>query len=149
MGDADGTYDFRDAVPLVQSVLSGVDLAMGSRLKGHIETGAMPFLHRYLGTPVLTLLIRILYRIRVSDCNCGLRAFSKIAYERLNLKSTGMEFASEMLCVAGLHKLRISDIPVSLSKDVRMRKPHLHTWRDGWRHLKLIVRIFCCHGVKQ
>ena len=142
MGDADTTYDFREAKVLVESVERGADLAMGSRLRGTIDAGAMPPLHRYLGTPVLSLLIRILYRLPISDCNCGMRAFSRQAYDRMQLQSGGMEFASEMLCRAGKLKLVVTENPISLHKDPRDRQPHLRTWRDGWRHLKLILRMF-------
>lgn len=142
MGDADTTYDFREAKVLVESVERGADLAMGSRLRGTIDAGAMPPLHRYLGTPVLSLLIRILYRLPISDCNCGMRAFSRLAYDRMQLQSGGMEFASEMLCRAGKLKLVVTENPISLHKDPRDRQPHLRTWRDGWRHLKLILRMF-------
>lgn len=140
MGDADATYDFREAEPLVASVLNKkCDLAMGSRLRGKIEKGAMPFLHRYLGTPVLTFLIRIFFGIKISDCNCGMRAFSKEAFEKMHLVSGGMEFASEMLIKSAIVGLRVSETPISLYKDIRNREPHLHTWRDGWRHLRFIL----------
>lgn len=139
MGDADGTYDFREARVLVDLVRNGADLAMGSRLRGKIEKGAMPFLHRYLGTPVLTLLIRILFLVNISDCNCGMRAFSKAAYARMGIRSGGMEFASEMICRAARAKMKVAEHPISLARDIRNRQPHLHTWRDGWRHLKLIL----------
>ncbi|MGI6495196.1 MAG: glycosyltransferase family 2 protein [Kiritimatiellia bacterium] len=140
MGDADATYDFREAAPLVESIARGeCDLAMGSRLRGKIEKGAMPFLHRYLGTPVLTFLIRVFFGLPITDCNCGLRAFSKDAFEKMNLVSGGMEFASEMLIKAAKAKLRVTETPVSLAKDIRDREPHLNTWRDGWRHLRFIL----------
>lgn len=146
MGDADATYDFREAKALVDRVLGGVDLAMGSRLRGNIEQGAMPFLHRYLGTPVLTMIIRVLFRMRITDCNCGMRAISKKAFESLHCKCGGMEFASEMICRAGLCRLTVSEDPISLYADRRNREPHLHTWRDGWRHLKLILGVFITRG---
>lgn len=140
MGDADATYDFREAKPLVESVDSGAcDLAMGSRLRGNIERGAMPFLHRYLGTPVLTFLIRLFFGLRITDCNCGMRAFSRKAFDRMHLVSGGMEFASEMLIKASLVGLRVTETPISLARDTRDRVPHLHTWRDGWRHLRFIL----------
>ena len=139
MGDADATYDFREAKPLVEAVERGRDLAMGSRLRGNIEKGAMPFLHRHLGTPVLTALIRLFFGLRISDCNCGLRAFSKEAFEKLHMVSGGMEFASEMLIKAAFVGLRVEETPVSLARDMRNRHPHLHTWRDGWRHLRFIL----------
>lgn len=145
MGDADATYIFREAAPLVESVARGeCDLAMGSRLHGDIEKGAMPFLHRWLGTPVLSWLIRLFFGLPISDCNCGMRAFSKEAFERMHLVCGGMEFASEMLVKAALAGLRVKEWPVSLKKDMRNRTPHLHTWRDGWRHLRFLL-LFAPH----
>ena len=144
MGDADATYDFREAKTLVEAVANGADLAMGSRLRGHIEKGAMPFLHRYLGTPVLTALIRFFFHAPISDCNCGMRAFSKTAFQKMDLSSGGMEFASEMVIKAAIAGLRIVEFPISLAKDKRDRAPHLHTWRDGWRHLRFIL-LFAPH----
>lgn len=146
MGDADATYDFREALDLVRAVQTGVDLAMGSRLRGDIKPGAMPPLHRYLGTPVLTALIRLFFGLRISDCNCGMRAFSKAAFEKMGLVSGGMEFASEMLIKAALCNLKVVEFPCSLHVDTRNRKPHLNTWRDGWRHLRFIL-LFAPHIV--
>ena len=142
MGDADSTYDFREAKVLVESVENGADLAMGSRLKGDIEDGAMPFLHRYFGTPALSFVIRLLFRIPISDCNCGMRAFTRKAYERMKLKSGGMEFASEMLCRAATEKMTVTENPISLRRDPRERDPHIRTWRDGFRHLVLILKLY-------
>lgn len=140
MGDADGTYDFREIIPFIKKLREGnVELVMGSRLRGNIEKGAMPLLHRFLGTPVLTFLIRFFYKVNITDCNCGMRAFTKDAFNRMNLVSGGMEFASEMLIKAGLLKMKVEEIPCSLYKDTRNRPPHLNTWRDGWRHLKFIL----------
>ena len=145
MGDADATYDFREAAPLVEAVACGeCDLAMGSRLRGNIEKGAMPFLHRWLGTPVLSWLIRLFFGLPISDCNCGMRAFSKESSERMNLVCGGMECASEMLVKASVAGLRVKEWPVSLLKDTRNRQPHLHTWRDGWRHLRFLL-LFAPH----
>ncbi len=144
MGDADATYDFREAKQLVEAVDAGADLAMGSRLRGNIEEGAMPYLHRHLGTPVLTWLIRRFFGLSITDCNCGMRAFSKKAFERMDLISGGMEFASEMLIKAALCGMKVVEYPISLLKDTRDRAPHLHTWRDGWRHLRFIL-IFAPH----
>jgi len=146
MGDADATYDFREALEMVRAVQQGADLAMGSRLRGNIEPGAMPTLHRYLGTPVLTWLIRLFFGLRITDCNCGMRAFSKQAFEKMGLVSGGMEFASEMLIKAALCNLKVVEIPCSLRVDTRDRKPHLNTWRDGWRHLRFIL-LFAPHIV--
>ena len=147
MGDADATYDFREAAPLVKAVASGsCDLAMGSRLRGRIEKGAMPFLHRHLGTPVLSWLIRRFFGLRITDCNCGMRAFSRAAFDRMHLVCGGMEFASEMLVKAAFADLRVREFPVSLRRDTRDRTPHLHTWRDGWRHLRFLL-LFAPHVV--
>ena len=148
MGDADATYDFREAAPLVEAVASGsCDLAMGSRLRGRIEKGAMPFLHRWLGTPVLSWLIRRFFGLRITDCNCGMRAFSRDAFERMHLVCGGMEFASEMLVKASFANLRVREFPISLHRDLRTdRVPHLHTWRDGWRHLRFLL-LFAPHVV--
>lgn len=148
MGDADATYDFREAAPLVEAVASGqCDLAMGSRLRGRIEKGAMPFLHRWLGTPVLSWLIRRFFGLSISDCNCGMRAFSRDAFKQMRLVCGGMEFASEMLVKAAVAGLRVREFPVSLRRDLRTdRIPHLHTWRDGWRHLRFLL-LFAPHAV--
>ncbi len=146
MGDADATYNFAEAKPLVDAVAGGCDLAMGSRLRGKIERGAMPFLHRYLGTPVLTWMIRLFFRIKITDCNCGMRAFSKAAFEKMNLVCGGMEFASEMLVKAAINDLNVEEYPISLAKDTRNRKPHLNTWRDGWRHMRFIL-LFAPHVI--
>ena len=140
MGDADGTYNFRESVLFIEKLREGnIDLVMGSRITGNIEKGAMPYLHRYLGTPVLTYLIRRFFKIKISDCNCGMRAFTKEAFESMNLVSGGMEFASEMLIKAGILKMNVCEIPCSLYRDTRGRPPHLRTWHDGWRHLKYIM----------
>ncbi len=146
MGDADATYDFREAAVLVQALRDGADLAMGSRLRGRIETGAMPWLHRHLGTPVLTALIRGFFGLRITDCNCGLRAFTREAFDRMELVSGGMEFASEMLIKAARAGLVVREHPVSLLRDTRGRPPHLKAWRDGWRHLRFIL-LFAPHVV--
>ncbi|HBA84291.1 MAG TPA: dolichol-P-glucose synthetase [Verrucomicrobia bacterium] len=146
MGDADATYDFREAVPFVEELRKGADLVVGSRLRGRIEKGAMPFLHRYLGTPVLTTLINLFFGTKLSDCNGGLRAFTRSAYERMKIVSGGMEFASEMLIKSALAGLKIVEIPCSLLRDTRDKPPHLKTWRDGWRHLRFIL-LFAPHIV--
>ncbi len=148
MGDADATYDFREAVPFLKDLENGADLVMGSRLRGNIEPGAMPFLHRYLGTPVLSRLIKGFFRLDITDCNCGMRAFTKTAFERLALVSGGMEFASEMIIKCGLYRMKVTERPCSLLKDTRNRPPHLRTWRDGWRHLRFIL-LFAPHIVFQ
>ncbi len=140
MGDADATYDFRESVEFIKVLAADkADMVIGSRLKGNIEPGAMPFLHRYLGTPVLSFLIRQFFNLPISDCNCGMRAFTKEAFNKMSLISGGMEFASEMLIKAGVLGLRVKEINCSLAVDKRDRAPHLKTWRDGWRHLKFIL----------
>jgi len=144
IGDADTTYNFCEAVPFLEELKKGADLVLGSRLSGHIAPGAMPFLHRYLGTPVLTFLINLFFGTRISDVNCGLRAFTREAFEKLHIASGGMEFSSEMIVKAGIYRLKIVELPCSLHADPRNRKPHLRTWRDGWRHLRLIL-LFAPH----
>lgn len=139
MGDADDSYNFEEIDGFIDRLRDGYDLVMGTRLKGHIQEGAMPFLHRYLGTPVLTFLLNLFFGTKISDCNCGMRGITKKAFESLQLESAGMEFASEMIIKAGIHKLKICEIPITLYKDKRGRKPHLNTWRDGWRHLKFML----------
>jgi glycosyltransferase involved in cell wall biosynthesis len=139
MADADDSYDLSNVTPFVEKLREGYDLVMGNRFKGEIATGAMPFLHRYLGTPVLTMLSRIFFRTPCGDVNCGMRGFRKEAVERLSLRSPGMEFASEMLVKSALFGLRIAEIPTSLARDGRSTPPHLRTWRDGWRHLRFML----------
>lgn len=139
MGDADDSYDFREAAGMVRKLQEGYDLCMGSRLRGRIMPGAMPLLHRYLGTPVLTFIVRLLFRSPFSDVNCGMRAFTKTAFLQMQMESTGMEFASEMLVKALILNLKTTEIPITLYKDGRDRRPHLKTWSDGWRHLKYIL----------
>jgi len=139
MGDADDSYDFGEIPAFVAKLEEGYDLVMGSRFRGRIEPGAMPFLHRWLGNPVLSFLGRLFFRVPISDFHCGIRAFRKEAIERIGLKTTGMEFASEMVVKAALFGLRIAEIPVTLRKDGRSRPPHLRTWRDGWRHLRFLL----------
>ena len=139
VGDADDTYDFREAAPMVQALLAGSDLCMGTRLKGDIRPGAMPWKNRYIGTPALTMILNLIFHTRITDVNCGLRALTKDAFERMQLQATGMEFASEMLVKAAVLNLHIAELPVTLHKDRRGRSPHLQPWRDGWRHLKFIL----------
>jgi glycosyltransferase involved in cell wall biosynthesis len=138
-GDADDTYDFMEIDRFVRALKDGNDFVMGTRLKGTIEDNAMPELHRYFGTPILTFLINHFFKTRISDCNCGLRGFSKEAFAKMDVHSTGMEFASEMIIKAGLLKLKMTEVPVTLRVDMRGRLPHLRTWQDGWRHLRFII----------
>ena len=139
MGDADGSYDFKDIPKFIEPLKEGADFVMGSRIKGTIHPGAMPFLNRYLGTPVLTFLINLFFKSKISDVNCGLRALTKQAFNRLNLKAGGMELASEMVIKACLAGLKIVEVATSLSPDNRDRAPHLRPFRDGWRHLRFIL----------
>ena len=139
MGDADLSYDFGAVPEFVRALESGADLVMGSRFAGRIEDGAMPPLHRWLGNPVLSGLGRLFFRTDVSDFHCGLRGFRREALESLDLRTTGMEYASEMVVKAALFGLVIGEIPVTLRRDGRSRPPHLRTWRDGWRHLRFLL----------
>lgn len=139
MGDADDSYDFSDLDGMFGALRDGNDLVMGNRFRGGIAKGAMPLLHRYLGNPVLSFLGRLFYRTPIGDFHCGLRGFSRDAMRGLNLSTPGMEFASEMVVKSSLHKLRITEVPVTLSPDGRSRPPHLRTWRDGWRHLRFLL----------
>jgi len=139
MGDADGTYNFEDARPFLERLQDGADLVIGNRFQGTIESGAMPFLHRWLGNPVLSGLGRLLFAISVGDFHCGLRGLNRQQILSLGLSCSGMEFASEMLIKASLRDLRIEEVPTSLRLDHPNRTPHLRTWRDGWRHLKFML----------
>jgi hypothetical protein len=139
MGDADLSYDFGAVPDFVKALENGADLVMGSRFRGAIEEGAMPPLHRWLGNPVLSGLGRLFFRTSVSDFHCGLRGFRRAALERLDLRTTGMEYASEMVVKAALFGLTIAEVPVTLRRDGRSRPPHLRTWRDGWRHLRFLL----------
>ena len=139
MGDADDSYDFTNLGPFLDKLRAGYDLVMGNRFKGGIEPNAMPFLHRYLGNPVLTGIGRLFFHSPCGDFHCGLRGFSKAAIQSLDLRTTGMEFASETVVKASLHKLRITEVPTTLSVDGRSRPPHLRSWRDGWRHLRFLL----------
>jgi glycosyltransferase involved in cell wall biosynthesis len=139
MGDADDSYDFTAIGPLIARLREGYDLVMGNRFAGGIETGAMVWSHRWVGNPVLTRLSRLFFHTPVGDMHCGLRAFRKDAIDRLRLRATGMEFASEMVIKASLRRMKIAEVPVTLSPDGRSRPPHLRTWRDGWRHLRFML----------
>ncbi len=139
MGDADDSYDFSDIKLFVERLREGFDLVMGNRFKGGIEPGAMPFIHRYLGNPVLSLIGRIFFSSPCRDFHCGLRGFNRASILDLDLRTTGMEFASEMVVKATLHKIKITEVPTKLYPDGRSRAPHLRTWRDGWRHLRFLL----------
>ncbi|MCZ2126307.1 MAG: glycosyltransferase family 2 protein [Anaerolineales bacterium] len=139
MGDADDSYDFTALQPFVEALQNGADLVMGNRFKGGIKTGAMPFLHRYLGNPVLSGVARLFFKSDIGDFHCGLRGFRKSAILALDLQTTGMEFASEMVVKASMRGLNIVEVPTILYPDGRSRPPHLRTWSDGWRHLKFLL----------
>lgn len=140
MGDSDRSYDFSALLPFVQKLRGGYDLVMGNRFRGGIAPGAMPFLHRYFGNPFLTAVGRLFFSCReAGDFYCGLRGFKKAAVQRLNLQSSGMEFALEMVIKATMHGLRITEVPTTLSPDGRDRAPHLRTYHDAWRSLRLYL----------
>ena len=139
MGDADDSYDLTSLGPFVDALLAGADLVMGNRFTGGIRPGAMPFLHRYLGNPLLSWLARLFFRSPVGDFHCGLRGFRRQSILSLNLQTTGMEFASEMIVKATMRGLKVVEVPTVLYPDGRSRPPHLRTWSDGWRHLKFLL----------
>ena len=140
-GDADGSYDFRESCAMIGKLIEGADLCMGSRFKGGIAPGAMPWKNRYIGNPVLTGVLNLMYRTGVSDAHCGLRAVTSETFRGLRLSGTGMEFASEMVIKAALQKRVIAEVPATLSPDLRDREPHLRPWRDGWRHLRYLFML--------
>jgi glycosyltransferase involved in cell wall biosynthesis len=139
MGDADCSYDFMDLMPFLERLRAGTDLVVGNRFLGGIGKGAMPLLHRYLGNPLLSLAGRLFYSAPIGDFHCGLRAFRRESVLALDLNSTGMEYASEMIVKAQLAGLSMEQVPARLVKDGRSRPPHLRSWRDGWRHLKFLL----------
>ena len=141
MGDADGSYDFTDGVEMIGALQDGADLCMGSRFKGGISPGAMPWKNRYIGNPILTGILNLFFRPGISDAHSGLRAMRKRAFLDLDLSGSGMEFASEMVIKAALKRLRIAETPVKLLPDLRDRAPHLRPWRDGWRHLRYLFML--------
>lgn len=139
MGDADGSYDFSRLEAFVAALRNGADLVVGNRFQGGIAPGAMPWLHHYLGNPVLSFIGRLFFHIPVSDFHCGLRGFRRERILELNLRTPGMEFASEMIVKAALHRFDIREVPTTLNRDGRNHPPHLRTWHDGWRHLKFLL----------
>ena len=139
MGDADDSYDFSALDPFIEALRDGADVVMGNRFQGGIEPGAMPPLHRYLGNPVLSWAGRHFFRLKVGDFHCGLRGFRRDRVLALGLRTTGMEFASEMVVRAGLAHYEMREVPTKLYPDGRSRAPHLRTWHDGWRHLRFLL----------
>jgi glycosyltransferase involved in cell wall biosynthesis len=141
MGDADDSYDFSRLEPFIDRLREGHDLVMGNRFLGGIMPGAMPWHHRYIGNPVLTGILNLFFRSPIRDAHCGLRAFRKDSYARLGLRTTGMEFASEMVVRACLSHQKITEVPTVLHPDGRDRPPHLRSFRDGWRHLRFLLLL--------
>jgi glycosyltransferase involved in cell wall biosynthesis len=155
IGDADDSYDFGSIAPFVRQLGQGCELVMGCRLprgNGRIMKGAMPWKHRWIGNPALTFLGRLFFKSPANDFHCGLRAITKNAFLKMNLTSSGMEFASEMVMKASLAKLRVAEVPITLHKDGRSRPPHLRSWQDGWRHLRFMLLhcpmwLFCVPAI--
>jgi glycosyltransferase involved in cell wall biosynthesis len=139
IADSDDSYDFTDIGRFITPLQVGVDFVIGTRFKGKIEKGAMPWSHRYIGNPILTMILNSMYRTHVSDAHCGMRSFTKEAYEKMNLQTTGMEFASEMVIKATQMKLQTIEVPITLYPSGRKRPPHLRPFRDGWRHLRFML----------
>lgn len=139
MADSDDSYDLSHAPRFLEKLRAGADIVMGNRFRGGIARHAMPFLHRYLGNPVLTWIGRLFFGAKCGDFHCGMRAFRRTAVEQMDLRSTGMEFASEMIVKASLLGMNIAEVPTTLSPDGRSRPPHLRTWQDGWRHLRFLL----------
>jgi glycosyltransferase involved in cell wall biosynthesis len=139
--DADLSYDFAEIKKFLPYLKQGCDLVLGSRLRGRIQKGAMPWLNRYFGTPLLTFLIRLLYRLPVSDCNSGMRLIKKSFYQKLKMTNAGMEWASALLIKTALHHGHYAEVPITFSPDQRCRPSHLLRWVDGWRHLKAIILL--------
>lgn len=142
MGDSDESYDFSNIRQFITKLSEGNDLVMGCRLPvggGKIMPGAMPWKNRWIGNPALSLLGRILFKTPIHDFHCGLRAFTKNAYAKMDLQTTGMEFASEMVMKATLWGMNVAEVPITLFPDGRNRPPHLKPWRDGWRHLRFML----------
>lgn len=138
MGDADDSYDFSNLMPFVTKLREGYELVMGNRFLGGIEKGAMPPLHKYIGNPILSFVGRLFFNSKIGDFHCGLRGYNRESILKLGLKTTGMEYASEMVVMAELNHLKIAEVPTTLKKDGRSRPPHLRSFRDGWRHLKFL-----------
>lgn len=139
MGDADDSYDFANLDAFMAQLRDGADLVMGNRFAGGVAPGAMPWHHRFIGNPVLSFLGRLFFRTPIRDFHCGLRGFSRQAIVGLSLRTSGMEFASEMIVKATLSGLDIREVPTALQKDGRSRPPHLRSFRDGWRHLRFLL----------
>ena len=140
IGDADNTYDFLEIPLFWNNLTPDVDMVTGSRFRGNIEEGAMPWKNRYIGTPILTFALNLLYGTKISDSQCGMRLMKKESLDKIELKTTGMEFASELYVEFAKHKFKIVEVPISLHKDIEGRTPHLRPWRDGFRHLSYLIK---------
>ncbi|GGJ58057.1 family 2 glycosyl transferase [Sphingopyxis bauzanensis] len=141
MGDCDGSYNFTEGVAMIGKLIEKHDLCMGSRFDGGIAPGAMPWKNRHIGNPLLTGILNLFFRSGINDAHCGLRAISRDAFSQLGLAGEGMEFASEMVIKASLKKMKVAQVPATLSVDLRDRAPHLRPWRDGWRHLRYLLML--------
>jgi glycosyltransferase involved in cell wall biosynthesis len=139
MADADDSYDLSNLLPFVQKLREGYDLVMGNRFKGGIKKGAMPWHHRYIGNPILSFIGQLFFKTPAKDFHCGLRGFRKSAIEKMKLQTTGMELASEIVIKASILQMKVCEVPVILSPDGRTRRPHLRSFRDGWRHLRFLL----------
>jgi len=142
MGDADDSYDFSNLNLFIEKLEGGFDLVMGNRFAGGIMDGAMPWKNKFIGNPILSWLGRLFFNSKIRDFHCGLRGFSKKAFLKMDLRTSGMEFASEMVIKANIFNMKIAEVPTILHKDGRSRQPHLRPWRDGWRHLRFML-LFC------
>ena len=139
MADSDESYDLVNLLPFMEKLRQGYDLVMGNRFKGGIKTGAMPWHHRYIGNPILSFVGQLFFRTPAKDFHCGIRGFTKEAIEKMNLQTTGMEFASEIVVKASILGMKVTEVPTTLSPDKRDRPPHLRSFRDGWRHLRFLL----------
>jgi len=142
LGDADDSYDFLKLLPFIEKLREGYQLVIGNRFSGSIQSGAMPLLHRYLGNPFFSFLARVLFNTGIGDINCGLRALPREAVRTLAQQSLGMEFSAEMVVKAAILGLKITEVPISLSRDGRTRSPYLRTWRDGWQVLRYLLAAY-------
>ena len=149
MADGDDTYDFADISKILTPLRSGADLVMGNRFNKTMEQGAMPWMHRRIGTPLLTAALNTLFGTGIGDVNCGMRGFSKEAVEKMGLERPGMEFAAEMIIKSAALGLRIEEVPVRYGASVPERKPHVRTFRDGWRHLRFMLVSFPLYGMRR
>ena len=139
MADADEIYDLVHLMPFVEKLREGYDLVMGNRFRGGIKKGAMPWHHRYIGNPILSFIGQLFFRTPAKDFHCGIRGFTHDAIEKMNLQTTGMEFASEIVVKASILGMKVTEVPTTLSPDKRNRPPHLRSFRDGWRHLRFLL----------